>query len=103
MPDIRKLAGAHEFASSWHGRPARARGVSDLAPMVISGFNISAHGRDARATGWCSGLALILIWAVWLAGCTVHPAGESAERLSAGNAGQIYVHKFDDRPLRPLA
>src|SRR5690348_7684286 len=64
------------------------------------------HGRDARATGRrfasVTASAIALVSAIGLAGCTVHPAGESAERRAAINAGRVYVHKFDERPIPPL-
>lgn len=40
--------------------------------------------------------------ALLLAGCTVHPPGESAERAAAARAGQPFVTQSSDRSIPPL-
>lgn len=35
-------------------------------------------------------------------GCTVHPAGEAAERRSASESGRPYFGRFENRPIPPL-
>ena len=49
-------------------------------------------------------------WAAWglggailLAGCTVHPKGEAAERAAATQAGTEYARRFEERKLPELA
>lgn len=65
---------------------------------------IPEHGLETRATVAARATkSLILAVAIALAGCTVHPAGESAERRSASEAGRAFAHRFEDRSLPALS
>ncbi|HEY2586463.1 MAG TPA: TolC family protein [Tepidisphaeraceae bacterium] len=44
----------------------------------------------------CIGAAIVL------AGCTIHPPGEPAERQAAADAGRPYQQRFDQRQIPPL-
>src|SRR5207245_10829304 len=55
LPSVEGLEAGDEppesaAASLWHGRPAHAERAWDLQPRLMRGFNLTPHGRDARAT-----------------------------------------------------
>ena len=62
----------------------------------------SVHFRGRGIRGIWLAVPVLALGVLGLAGCTVHPPGERAERRAAAEAGRPFRERFEHRPAPPL-